>query len=407
MSPLDRIVSDVMTAPATTVRPDERLDVALALMSACRIRHLPVDDAGDVVGMLSLRDVYRVDLSHLTARRGERALHLRGVEVGQMMTQPVLTTAWDTPLLDAARVLLDRKISSLPVMDRERLRGIITRTDFLDVAAEVLFTEVRAHDAPVSVARLMTPWPILVLAPDDRLDVACSLMRSQRLHHLPVVHERTAGRSPVRSGPPRRAELPNQRRLPVHELPTGEAKLRLLEQAQRRLGSLGYRTIGFDHFALPDDELARALYDGTLWRDFQGYTTRRGPATIAVGVTGISDLGGAYAQNGKSIAEYTRAIGDGRLYTERGIVLTEDDRRRRAIIVDLLCNGRADLGEDAAATFARELDALRAAEQDGLVLTDGRFVRLTALGRTFARNVAMAFDAYPQRRERRAFSQTI
>jgi oxygen-independent coproporphyrinogen-3 oxidase len=200
---------------------------------------------------------------------------------------------------------------------------------------------------------------------------------------------------------------PNQRRLPIHEMPTGEAKLRLLEQAQQRLTRLGYCAIGFDHFARPDDELARARHDGTLWRDFQGYTTRRAAATVAVGVTGISDLGGAYVQNGKSIAEYARAIAEGRLYTERGMVLDDDDRRRRAIIVDLLCNGRADLGEDAATTFGRELSSLRGAQDDGLALTDGRFVELTGLGRTFARNVAMLFDAYLQRGAETAFSRTI
>jgi oxygen-independent coproporphyrinogen-3 oxidase len=200
---------------------------------------------------------------------------------------------------------------------------------------------------------------------------------------------------------------PNQRRLPIHELPTGAAKLALLEQAQRRLHALGYRAIGFDHFARPHDELARALDEGTLWRDFQGFTTRRAPATVAVGVSGISDLGGAYAQNGRSLAGYARAIAEGRLYTERGLLLTDDDRQRRTIIVDLLCNGRADLGEDAGARFASELEQLAPLAADGLVLTDGRFVRLTTLGRTFARNVAMVFDAYLGGAERPAFSKTI
>lgn len=198
---------------------------------------------------------------------------------------------------------------------------------------------------------------------------------------------------------------PNQKRLPIAELPAPATKLALRDQAERRLVALGYRPIGFDHFALPHDELALAAQAGTLWRDFQGFTTRRAPATVAVGITAISDLGGAYAQNGKSLADYARAIEMGRLYTERGILLTDDDRRRRAIIVDILCNGRADLGDEGAS--AAELADLRPLEDDGLAFCDGRFVQLTDLGRTFARNVAMVFDAYLRQGNRPAFSKTV
>jgi oxygen-independent coproporphyrinogen-3 oxidase len=126
-----------------------------------------------------------------------------------------------------------------------------------------------------------------------------------------------------------------------------------------------------------------------------------------VGVTGISDLGGAYAQNGRSIHDHERAIEAGRLYTERGIVLTDEDRERRAIIVDLLCNGRAMLGDDAPSRFAPELEALRGLERDGLLVTDGHRVDLSELGRTFARNVAMVFDTYLRDQRQPTFSQTI
>jgi CBS domain-containing protein len=187
MSPLDRTVRELMTARPTCVRPDERLDIALTLMSACRIRHLPVEDGGELVGILALRDVYRVDRSHLTASRGERALHLRGIEVEQVMTRPVITTSCETPILDAAKLLIEHDISSLPVMEGDRLGGIVTRTDFLRVAAELLAAEVRAHGVEAPVARLMTACPVTIAAPNDGLDVAHSLMRAQRLHHLPVL----------------------------------------------------------------------------------------------------------------------------------------------------------------------------------------------------------------------------
>jgi CBS domain-containing protein len=193
----ERTVRDIMTARPTCIRPDERLDIALALMTACRFRHLPVREPGEndaLVGLLALRDVYRVERSHLTASRAERALHLRGIEVGFVMSQPVVTVDPACPLLDAAQLLLDREISSLPVVDDGALVGIVTRTDFLGVAAELLRAELLPRGDAVPVERLMTAKPVLTALPDDGLDLATSLMRSHNLHHLPVVeNERLVG----------------------------------------------------------------------------------------------------------------------------------------------------------------------------------------------------------------------
>jgi oxygen-independent coproporphyrinogen-3 oxidase len=203
------------------------------------------------------------------------------------------------------------------------------------------------------------------------------------------------------------AARPNQRRLPTAAIPTGLDKLRLLAVAQEQLGQAGYRAIGMDHFARPDDELARAQAEGRLWRDFQGYTTRRAGTTVAVGASAISDFGGAYAQNQHLLGRYQEAIGAGHLATAKGRWLSDDDRRRREVIVQLMCNGVVELGADGARYFAPELEALAAQERDGLLATRGQRIELTSLGRVFVRNVAMTFDAYLARDQRRAFSASV
>jgi oxygen-independent coproporphyrinogen-3 oxidase len=200
---------------------------------------------------------------------------------------------------------------------------------------------------------------------------------------------------------------PNQRRLPIAAIPTGVAKLSLLEVAQERLAAAGYRAIGMDHFALAGDELARAQETRTLWRDFQGYTTQRARTTIAVGASAISDFGGAYAQNDRALGQYEAAIAAGRQSTVKGLWLSADDQRRREVIVQLMCNGWVDLGSDGERYFARELEALAAAERDGLLAARARELLLTDLGRIFVRNVATVFDVYLDQPDRRVFSATV
>lgn len=190
---------------------------------------------------------------------------------------------------------------------------------------------------------------------------------------------------------------PNQRRLPMAAIPTGADKLALLDVAQTLLGDAGFVAIGMDHFARRDDELARAQRERRLWRDFQGYTTRRAAVTVAVGASGISDFGEAYAQNEHALGRYEASVGDGTPATVKGLWLSADDQRRRDVIVQLMCNGWVDLGADGERCFARELEALAPLETDGLVASRGREVALTDLGKMFVRNVAMVFDAYLQR----------
>ncbi len=201
-------------------------------------------------------------------------------------------------------------------------------------------------------------------------------------------------------------KLTHQRRIQKEWLPTGMTKLGLFLQAYKTFVSAGYRPIGMDHFALPEDELSRAQAKRVLGRNFQGYTVKAAQDTVAFGATGISDVAGALAQSVRPLGKYYEAIEAGRFATERGIGLTEDDQRRRQVINQLMCNFWVDLGSDG--YFDRELAELQPHQKDGLVKIDGTQVELTTLGRLFVRNVAMVFDAYLRREGgHKMFSRTV
>jgi oxygen-independent coproporphyrinogen III oxidase len=185
---------------------------------------------------------------------------------------------------------------------------------------------------------------------------------------------------------------PHQRRLAVYDRPAGAAKLELFRMAYDLFLDSGYRAIGMDHFARETDELARAQKRGTLGRNFQGYTVKAASDVVAFGVSAISDVRGAYAQNTPVMAKYYAALRAGRLATEKGIVLAGEDFARRRVISELMCNFGVELGAEL--RYQRELDELRALEADGLLELIGDRVELTALGRVFVRNVAMVFDEY-------------
>jgi oxygen-independent coproporphyrinogen III oxidase len=199
-----------------------------------------------------------------------------------------------------------------------------------------------------------------------------------------------------------------QRRIRAEELPAPADKLALLGLTVATLSAAGYVYIGMDHFALPTDELVRAQEAGSLQRNFQGYSTRAELDLLGLGVSAISNLGGAYAQNLKSLPAWSAAIDEGRSPSERGLRLSADDRLRRFVIQRLMCATRLDFAAVEAAHdivfeeyFARELAALAPLVSDGLVLAAGRSLAITPVGRLLMRNVAMVFDRYlGDRRER-------
>ncbi len=202
------------------------------------------------------------------------------------------------------------------------------------------------------------------------------------------------------------------------DLPDAKRRLEIFLQAYHRLTDAGYRWIGMDHFARPEDELSLALDAGTLRRNFMGYTTRSGTDVLAFGPSAISQLGHAYVQGEKSLPEWTKQVLAGEHPTARGHRLSSDDRARSWVIGKVMCEGRISaralrerFGADFFADYSACLDRLRPLADDGLVEISGDFdLTVRPVGRVFLRNVAMAFDAYLEgetRPAKRLFSQTV
>lgn len=203
----------------------------------------------------------------------------------------------------------------------------------------------------------------------------------------------------------------------ARHLPEGFEKFRIFHCAIQKLTEAGYRYIGMDHFARPTDELCRAQDDRTLYRNFQGYTTKAGCDLLAMGVSSISSLEYYYAQNWRDLDHYYQAIDSGNLPIMRGIRITEEDRLRRAVINRILCHGtlikaevESEFGIDFNRHFASELEELRDLEADKLVRLSEDRIEVATLGRIFMRNVAMVFDARLNKEDQsrqRVFSKTL
>jgi oxygen-independent coproporphyrinogen-3 oxidase len=209
---------------------------------------------------------------------------------------------------------------------------------------------------------------------------------------------------------------PHQRLLPQEALPKTEQRVELFLAAVEAFTGAGYRLIGLDHFALESDELAKAQDAGYLYRNFQGYTIRPAPDTVAFGMSSISDIGGAYAQNSHKLKEWGDRVAAGTIPVERGAAMSDDDVMRRFVINRVMCLLRLDLGEveerfgaEARAAIAADLRAgVSELQEDGLVTFDGTLLRVTPLGQLLVRNVAMLFDAYLKRDgAKKQFSRTV
>ncbi len=184
------------------------------------------------------------------------------------------------------------------------------------------------------------------------------------------------------------------------QLPSPALKLRMFARLHERLRAAGYVDVGLDHFARPDDELARALSDGSMHRNFQGYSTRGGASLYGFGISSISQTADTYRQNHKSLADYRASLAAGQLPVERGYRLTSDDLRRRALIMGLMCERRIDFaayartwGGDLRRDFAPELAALTPLEADGLVTVGPDGIEVRPAGVPLLRVIAMCFDA--------------
>jgi oxygen-independent coproporphyrinogen III oxidase len=206
----------------------------------------------------------------------------------------------------------------------------------------------------------------------------------------------------------------HQRRMPVEALPDAEAKMALLLTLHECFDEAGYVSIGIDHFAHPEDELAVAQRNGTLGRTFMGYTTTRASDWIGLGVSAIGYVRGAYLQNTRKLSRYEAALSAGELPVERGVELNADDTIRAHVIRELMCNFRIDkhaVSQQFAIAFdqyfEQALSALAPYVEDGLVDLDSDAICATDQGRAFTRNLAMCFDAYRASGTCEGFSRTV
>jgi oxygen-independent coproporphyrinogen-3 oxidase len=200
-------------------------------------------------------------------------------------------------------------------------------------------------------------------------------------------------------------------------LPEGMQKFEIFRTGMLKFLESGYLYIGMDHFAKPGDELATSQQNRTLHRNFQGYTTKAGADLYGMGVTAISGIQNAYAQNHRDLPSWEKAVASRGIATMRGYHLSDDDRLRRAVISRLLCHTvvikeeiSREFGIDFNEYFAEELRQLEPSRDDGLVFLEPDEICTTWLGRIFIRNLAMVFDPYLERQQLAAkplFSKTL
>ncbi|HIQ40228.1 MAG TPA: oxygen-independent coproporphyrinogen III oxidase [Sulfurivirga caldicuralii] len=207
--------------------------------------------------------------------------------------------------------------------------------------------------------------------------------------------------------------FPTQKRMDPATLPSPEEKLMILSATIDRLSAAGYVYIGMDHFAKPDDELAVAQRAGTLYRNFQGYSTHADCDLVAMGATSISLMDDTYAQNMKALTDYYARIDADELAIFRGVRLSEDDLLRRDVIMKLMSNFVLDYTAvekqwniDFHEYFADTLAQLQPMEEDGLLELKTTALVVRPVGRLLIRNIAMAFDAYLNRTQAR-YSKVI
>lgn len=208
---------------------------------------------------------------------------------------------------------------------------------------------------------------------------------------------------------------PHQKKLDRFGLPDPALKAAIQGTVSELLIRGGYLPIGMDHFARPADRLAQALFEGTLTRNFMGYTTGRGLDLVAFGASGISAVGSTYAQDDRTLKGWRAAVRSARSAVVRGFLLDREDEFVRELILDLFCNFRVDLGRlsgrwgvDGERIVEPDLERLVPMIRDGLVVLESGVVEVTPQGRPFIRNICMTFDRYLERDpDERRYSRTL
>ena len=240
----------------------------------------------------------------------------------------------------------------------------------------------------------------------------------QTMHSFSQTLDTTIELSPDRLAIYNYAHLPEmfkpQRRINEEELPSAEEKLNILQMCIDKLQDAGYVYIGMDHFAKESDDLVKAQREGSLHRNFQGYSTHADCDMIAMGITAIGRVGDNYSQNVRTIEEYENYLKQNKIPVFRGIELEDDDVLRREIINSLMCNNKLDIKKlekrwrfSFESYFKSSLKNLQQMADDGLLEISKTELSITTTGRPLARSICMQFDRYLQEKNTNRFSRVI
>ena len=206
----------------------------------------------------------------------------------------------------------------------------------------------------------------------------------------------------------------HHRAIKEKDLPSPDEKINIYLESIKFFDDAGYVMIGMDHYALPSDDLAEALKNRTLHRNFMGYTTLHDMVQVGVGVSAISDFGDSYMQNPKDIDQYVQEATEYKLIPRRGCIMNKEDQLRRKIIETLMCQGEIftnvfekDFEIDFRKHFTKEWNQLQKLEADRLLTLSSQKIKITNLGRLFMRNVVMPFDRHFENMKTQNFSKTV
>ena len=204
-----------------------------------------------------------------------------------------------------------------------------------------------------------------------------------------------------------------QRRIDIEELPSPSEKLDIFQYSLEYLIEIGYTYIGMDHFALPDDPLAIAQSKGNLYRNFQGYSTHSECDIIGLGLSSIGQVAESFSQNEKSLDKYYQALESGQLPIVKGLIINQDDKIIRDLIMELICHFEVNISSlekrysiKFANYFASSLEKLSEMQNDGLVEMKNDTLKVLDKGRILVRNICMIFDNYLESSDAK-FSKTI
>ncbi|NPA88096.1 MAG: oxygen-independent coproporphyrinogen III oxidase [Epsilonproteobacteria bacterium] len=205
------------------------------------------------------------------------------------------------------------------------------------------------------------------------------------------------------------------RKIDETTLPSPEEKLKIFKYVIDFFENNGYKMVGMDHFAKPDDELFKAIEKGELHRNFQGYTTKGGADLIGFGLTSISETENAYFQNYKDLKNYEKAIDEGKLPTFRGVILNEEDKIRKYVIMEMMANFSFDIkrfeekfGIDFFKKFENEIKELQEFVDEGLVEITPEKISVNKTGTLLIRNIVLPFDEYFKKmKNQKVFSKSI